>query len=222
VVMNNNTDLYQLCEFASNYCVGMEGNVSKKQSDIFFIKSSGSKLKNITDSDIVSYDFNGNQLDNFNKKGSMEINFHKFFLSFDEINFVCHTHPINTLKILCTHLIEKFSECRLFPDQVIFNGKKTLVIPYKTPGEELFNEIKNKVNNELHLTKTLPKLILLENHGIITCGKTIDECMVLTEICEKSAEIFLSTYDKNPKYLNDNDINILIKDNNEKYRLEQL
>jgi ribulose-5-phosphate 4-epimerase/fuculose-1-phosphate aldolase len=132
---------------------------------------------------------------------------------------VCHTHPTNTLKILCSDNIYDFSVYRLFPDQVIFNDKKSCVIPYANPGEELFKHIEDIVNKFIESEKFFPKLILLKNHGIITCGKTIEECVVATEICEKSAEIFLSGVDKmNMTYLSDLDINKLINDENEKYR----
>ena len=139
----------------------------------------------------------------------MELNFHKFLLKHEEINYVCHTHPTNTLKILCSDNIYDFSVYRLFPDQVIFNDKKSCVIPYANPGEELFNHIEDMVNKFIESEKFFPKLILLKNHGIITCGKTI----------EKSAEIFLSGVDKmNMTYLSNLDINKLINDENEKYR----
>ena len=63
-----------------------------------------------------------------------------------------------------------------------------------------------------------PKLILLENHGIIACGKTIGECIVSTDICEKSAEIFTV----NSKFLTKDDIKELVEDKQEKYRQNQL
>jgi ribulose-5-phosphate 4-epimerase/fuculose-1-phosphate aldolase len=60
---------------------------------------------------------------------------------------------------------------------------------------------------------------LLENHGIIACGKTVDECVVITEICEKSAEIFIDTIKlKSVNYLTNSEIDKLLNDENEKYR----
>jgi len=217
--MDKHKDLKLLGKKIEKFVVGAEGNISKKEGDLFFIKSSGSFLNNLTDDDIVCYDFLGNQKDNLGKKGSMELNFHRFLLKHEEINYVCHTHPTNTLKILCSDNIYDFSVYRLFPDQVIFNDKKSCVIPYANPGEELFKHIEDIVNKFIESEKFFPKLILLKNHGIITCGKTIEECVVATEICEKSAEIFLSGVDKmNMTYLSDLDINKLINDENEKYR----
>ena len=122
-------NLLKLSKNISNYCVGMEGNISGKIKEndhtYFTIKASGSKLSTLTYDDLVDFDFNGNQLTNHKKKGSMELSFHQFLLSFDGINYVSHSHPPNTLKILCTDYSKDFSVKRLFPDQVIFNGKKS-------------------------------------------------------------------------------------------------
>jgi L-fuculose-phosphate aldolase len=203
----------------SQFVVGAEGNVSKKEGDVFFIKSSGSFLKNLDDSDIVCYDFLGNQKCNFGKRGSMELEFHMFLLKQTDINYVCHTHPTNTLKILCSDFAEEFSNKRLFPDQVIFNDKKSCLIPYETPGKELFTSIEYNVNNFIKTHNFFPKLILLKNHGIIACGKSVNECITITEICEKSAEIFLGCRGLSSiNYLTDNEVEKLINDKNEKYR----
>jgi ribulose-5-phosphate 4-epimerase/fuculose-1-phosphate aldolase len=212
-------DLIKLSRLASKYCVGMEGNSSMKIDDYLLIKASGSKLNTLTKNDLVKYDLLGNQIDNFNKKGSMELGFHIFLLQQENINFVLHTHPINTLKILCSQYTNDFANNRLFPDQVVFNGKKTCVIPYAKPGDELTEAIKKHVNIFMELNKEFPKLILLENHGVIACGKTIEECVIITEICEKAAEIFVdSILLGGINYLTQTQVEDLIIDKNEKYR----
>jgi len=215
----NLEELIELSKHSSKYCVGMEGNVSCKKNDTIFIKASGTKLKESSISNLVSFDFIGNQLTNFSKKGSMELSFHTYLLSFEEINYVSHTHPINTLKILCSDFAEEFSERRIFPDQVIFNGKKSCLISYETPGEELTEVIKKEVSLYIYSENTFPKLILLKNHGIISCGKSIEECMVINEICEKSAEIFLgSKILGSLNFLNDEQVDVLLNDKQEIYR----
>lgn len=217
--MINNEDLKILSKSVSKFVVGAEGNVSKKSNNLIYIKSSGSSLKDLDDSDIVCYDFYGNQVNNFTKKGSMELSFHMFLLKQKNINYVCHTHPVNTLKILCSDFSEEFSNKRFFPDQVVFNGKKSCLIPYKKPGNELFKYIEENVSSFQEKEKFFPNLILLKNHGIITCGKSIEECIRITEICEKSAEIFLGCLNlKSINYLSDVDIDNILKDENEKYR----
>jgi L-fuculose-phosphate aldolase len=194
----------------------MEGNISKKTNDGIIIKASGSNLRNLSESDLVSYNFKGEQTNNHNKKGSMELSFHLYLLENYNIKYVAHTHPTNTLKILVSDNINEFADKRLFPDQVIFNGKKSCIIPYSLPGQPLTDTIKIYLNRFIEEENYFPNLILLKNHGIIVCGNSIEECIYGTEICEKSAEIFLTNYTRN--YLSDTEINELINDEQEKYR----
>jgi hypothetical protein len=137
----------------------------------------------------------------------------------ENINFISHTHPTNTLKILCTQHIDTFANYRLFPDQVVFNGKKSCIVPYAKPGDELTEAIKTHVNLFIKINNEFPKLILLKNHGIIACGKTTEECLIISEICEKAAEIFIgSNLLGNINFLPTFQINSLIFDEKEKYR----
>jgi len=217
---NKNKKLIKLSKLISKYCVGMEGNVSTIDYDGFLIKASGSRLDSMTYEDIVKYDWQLNQITNFHTKGSLEIGFHYFLLSTNQVSYVAHSHPINTLKILCSKRAYEFAEDRIFPDQVVFNGKKSCIVPYRTPGNELAEAVKESVDNFIVTNNFFPKLILLMNHGIIACGNSVEECSIITDICEKSAEIFLST-DYCYK-LSTSDINKLLNDKNEKYRQGQL
>lgn len=211
--------ILELSKSVSKHCVGFEGNVSAKYKDGLIIKASGKNLKTLTKKDLIFFDFKGNQLSNFKKRGSMELSFHTYLLNFDKINYISHTHPTNTVKILCSDMGELFAGNRLFPDQVIFNGKKSCFIPYAKPGEELTKLIKDKVTLFIEEEKYFPKLILLQNHGIICCGETIEECIMSTDICEKSAEIFIGSHNLgNIHFLTEMDINNLIVDKNEIYR----
>jgi L-fuculose-phosphate aldolase len=198
----------------------MEGNVSiKLNKKYFLIKASGSKLNNIKKNEIILCGFDGKQKNNFNKKPSMEYGFHSYLLGFDEVNCVSHTHPPNVMKILCTKNSKKFSDTRLFPDQVIFNGVKSCLIPYGKPGEDLNNLIKLHLSKFLKKEKYFPKVILLQNHGIITCGKNVSECIMSNDICEKSAEIFNGSFITGKlTTLNKKEIDSLITDKLELYR----
>jgi L-fuculose-phosphate aldolase len=217
------SDLLTLSNHVSKYCVGMEGNVSAKVDGGLLIKSSGSKLYKLSKDDLVHFNFKGEQLNNFDRKGSMELGFHIFLMGFDGVNFISHTHPSNTLKILSTDLSKTFSNNRIFPDQVIFNGKKSCLVPYAKPGSDLTEVIKICVNSFIKEEGYFPKLILLQNHGIISCGKSIDECIIVSDICEKSAEIFIgSKLLGNQKFLTKYEISELVDDDNEKYRQELL
>jgi L-fuculose-phosphate aldolase len=211
--------LIELSKGVSKFCIGMEGNISAKTNNGLLIKASGSKLYNLRENDLVSFDMSGNQLSNFDKRGSMELGFHSFLLSFEEIRYISHTHPSNTLKILCSDLCESFSRNRIFPDQVVFNAAKSCLVPYSKPGDDLTDSIKECVNIFIKDEGYFPKLILLKNHGIIACGKTVDECVMISEICEKAADIFIGAVSLGQiNFLSDNQINELSFDKNEKYR----
>ncbi len=212
--------LINLSKKISKYCIGMEGNISAKTENGLIIKASGATLSELSYDDLVEFDLNGNQISNIYRKGSMELSFHIFLLGFEGINYIAHTHPINTLKILCSDMCELFSSNRLFPDQVVFNGIKSCLVPYAKPGVDLTNIIKISVNEFIEKEDYFPKLILLKNHGIITCGETIDECIISTDMCEKSAEIFVGSISLGRKinFLSDEESNDLVMDKNEKYR----
>lgn len=212
--------IISLSKEVSKYCIGMEGNVSAKTKNGLLIKASGARLSELSHDDLVEFDMKGNQLSNPSKRGSMELSFHTFLLGFEDINYVSHTHPTNTLKILCSEMCELFAYNRMFPDQVVFNGKKSCLVPYAKPGEELTKIISESVNSFIEKEGYFPKLILLKNHGIITCGKTIDECIISTDMCEKSAEIFVGSISLGRRmcFLSDKESNDLVEDKNEKYR----
>jgi len=210
-------DLISLSKQVSKFCIGMEGNISAKTNSGLLIKASGARLNSLSIDDLVEFDLVGNQLSNLSKRGSMELSFHTFLLGFDNINYISHTHPTNTLKILCSDMIESFASNRLFPDQVVFNGKKSCLVPYAKPGDELTKMIEISVHSFIETEGYFPKLILLKNHGIITCGKTIGECIISTEMCEKSAEIFMGA-GLGVSFLSDSESNDLVIDKNEKYR----
>lgn len=217
--MNTNEDLIYLSKKISKFVVGIEGNTSKKNELGLSIKSSGSKLESLSSEDIVDFDLEGNQLNNFKRRGSMELGFHLYLLSQKNIKYVAHTHPVNVLKILSSNFCELFSNNRFFPDQVIFNGKKSCLVPYSKPGNDLTNSIKKSVTEFELQEGFFPKLILLKNHGIIACGETVDECIIISEICEKSAEIFLGSLNVGRiNFFKEREIMELINDENEIYR----
>jgi L-fuculose-phosphate aldolase len=191
--INEKQNLISLGKSLSKFVVGMEGNISKKIKSSFIIKSSGAELGDLTENSLITYNKKWQQVDNHKNFPSMEIGFHKFLLNFNNVNVVSHTHPTNTMKILCSKKSKKFSNYRIFPDQVVFNGIKSCLVPYATPGEDLTNIIIKKVNKFIKNEGFFPKLILLENHGIIACGKNENECIIITEICEKAAEIFVGS-----------------------------
>ena len=186
-------ELLDLAYCVSSQTICGEGNVSmREEGDTFLIKASGTTLDTLDYEDLVRCDLDGNPLSDEEKKPSMEVAFHAwFYRTFPDINFVSHTHPTNTVKILCSSRFSTFASQRMFPDQVVRNGARSCMVPYATPGPLLKNAI------DIHLTEFIkrenwfPKLILLQNHGIITASASAKECAISALMCEKSAEIYI-------------------------------
>lgn len=219
-ILNTEAQLITLSHAVSKFTVGMEGNVSARINEQeFLIKASGTCLDTLATNDLVLCNNDGKQLSNFTKKPSIETSFHAWFYHTFDINYIAHTHPTNTLKILCSSMANKFSIVRLFPDQVVFNGKISCVIPYAHPGECLMTQIEKHVENFLKKENFFPKLILLENHGIICTGSTTKECIIQSEICEKAAEVFIGSINLGMlNTLSDESIEKIKVDKNEIYR----
>ena len=213
-------DVLDLAKKVSKYTIAGEGNVSIRDGDTMLIKASGSTLETMTDEDLVRCNLDGNALDDEKKKPSMEVSFHAWILkSFPEIKCVCHTHPTNTNKILCSGDITDFASKRLFPDQVVRNGIISCVVPYATPGILLREEIKKSVLEFIVDNGFFPKLILLKNHGIITASTSVQEAIVSTLMCEKSAEIFIGAKMlNNIQFLTPEEVAAVDTNPSEKYR----
>jgi ribulose-5-phosphate 4-epimerase/fuculose-1-phosphate aldolase len=210
------SNLLKLAKEVSKHVVGYEGNISGRLNDGFYIKASGTSLVNLNEDSIVYCNFDGSYNNN-NLRPSIETGFHRWIYQNTNVNYISHTHPVNTLKILCSRQAENFAKKRLFPDQVVFNGLESCLVDYYHPGEELLEAISIKIKYYLQKYNSVPKLILLKNHGVITLGDNIDQCVISTDICEKSAEIFLgSIFD--PIYLKDSDTYKLDSDEKEKFR----
>jgi ribulose-5-phosphate 4-epimerase/fuculose-1-phosphate aldolase len=142
----------------------------------------------------------------------MEASFHSVIYKHSNNTVIAHTHPVNTLKILCSDRINEFAENRLFPDHVVFNGQQSYVIPYVTPGEKLAESIAQKIIE----IGGCPGLFLLQNHGIICCAKSVGHAIVMTEICEKAAEVFLGC--PRPKFLTAFEVDDIRRNEDEHYR----
>lgn len=196
--------------------MGAEGNVSYRTDTGFYIKKSGTSLN---DGSLVRCDIDGKPMSEYGRP-SMEVGFHSWIYKNSDHQVIAHTHPINTLKILCTDWIKAFATKRFFPDHVVFNGASSCVVPYATPGEDLVKAIELAV--EKH--GSFPNLFLLQNHGIICCAKSNEEALVMTEICEKAAEVLIGsiTLSDDINALSDGAISNILNHEGEAYRNENL
>jgi len=123
---------------------------------------------------------------------TIEALFHAWLLQLDGVNFVAHCHPEGCLQILCSPAAERFAEYRMFPDEILSTGPQSALVPYYEPGAPLAREIRAKVN--LYVRRSIgrpPRLILLQNHGIIALGSTPQNVLSTVLMAEKAARVFV-------------------------------
>jgi rhamnose utilization protein RhaD (predicted bifunctional aldolase and dehydrogenase) len=111
--------------------------------------------------------------------------------AFEQIQVAAHTQPIAVNQVLCSPRARQFADRRNLPHEILACGQASVLVPFFPPGLPLAKEIKRKIVLWRDRYKIVPKLILLQNHGMIALGESIDEVVMITEMTVKFAEIFL-------------------------------
>lgn len=124
-------------------------------------------------------------------KPSVEALFHAYFLTLPGVDFVGHTHATTVNGILCSPRARDFAENRLFPDEVVCCGPASVFIPYTDPGLPLAVVIRDGTTKFIGKHGLAPRVVLLENHGIITLGSTTKAVLAAMLMAEKAAQIFV-------------------------------
>ncbi|MDB6068172.1 MAG: aldolase [Pedosphaera sp.] len=190
-----------------------EGNTSVRlSSETFIVKASGSTLATLREEDVVEckasvlLDLMGqanstdaeveralmaSRTDEREKKPSVEALFHAWLLTLPGIEFVGHTHAPAVNRLLCSPRAREFAEKRIVPDEIVCCDVESVIVPYTDPGLKLAQAI--RVQTEAFMKKhgRPPRVVLLENHGIITIGRTPESVMAAMLMAEKTAEIWI-------------------------------
>ena len=123
-------------------------------------------------------------------KPSVEALFHAHLLSLPGVNFVGHAHPVAANALLCSPRAREFAEHRLCPDEIVCCGPASVLVPYVDPGVPLARAIRDAVTAFIHARSLPPRIILLENHGVIALGATANAVLAAMLMTEKAARIF--------------------------------
>jgi rhamnose utilization protein RhaD (predicted bifunctional aldolase and dehydrogenase) len=125
------------------------------------------------------------------KKPSVEAIFHAYLLTLPGVNYVGHTHPVAVNSLLCSRHARAFARRRLFPDEIVCCGVESVFVPYTDPGLKLSQAIKYSVEDYIGRISRAPRVILLENHGLVALGATPEAVLAATLMAVKAAEIFV-------------------------------
>jgi len=107
------------------------------------------------------------------------------------VRFVAHTQPVAINQILCSPRARQFADRRHLPHEVLVGGQASVLVPFAPPGLPLAREVKRRIGLWQDRYKAIPRIILIQNHGMIALGSSVEEVLMRTEMTVKFAEIFL-------------------------------
>lgn len=125
---------------------------------------------------------------------SVETVLHAIALQLEGVSFVGHTHPTAVNAILCSQKAEEAISGRLFPDEIVYCGPAPIYIPYTDPGVPLARTFRAAIGRYLDEYLERPKVILMQNHGLIALGRTASEVENITAMYVKTARVILGVH----------------------------
>lgn len=226
-------------------CILAEGNTSAKISaSQFAVKASGCSLATLAPTDVTLCDTSkildlltkkslkdeavdhallDARIDPKAKKPSVEAVFHAWLLSLDNVLYVGHCHSTAANQVLCSPRARDFAERRLFPDEIVCCGPASVFIPYVDPGLPQAREIRDRTNAFIQQNGANPRLILLQNHGIIAIGNSPNAVLACTLMADKAAAIFMGAAALGgPNFLTVQHVERIAGRPDEAYRQQQL
>ncbi len=211
VALSNNLGKPEL-----DYIILGEGNTSAQaDEDTFWVKASGYQMRTIgrdgfvrasrkkvleileqssLSDDEVKQRLQQAKVDQSTSHPSVETVLHAICLELEGVNFVGHTHPTAINSVTCSAAFETAVSGNLFPDQIVVCGPAPVVVPYVDPGIPLARKVQTLINLYLDEYGESPKVILMQNHGLIALGRTPQQVENITAMAVKSARVLLGTY----------------------------
>lgn len=235
-----------LGEPSRGFAILGEGNTSARCSqDTFYVKASGTSLSTIDKDGFVKVSMTKvlSILDDPNagdeevtkvfqealveegetRRPSVEAILHAILLRVPEYSYVGHTHPTHTNKLLCSNKAEEAAMGRIFPDQVVSMGAKSVFVPYVDPGLVLAREVRARFERFVEVEGVLPRAIMMQNHGLIVMGDSPKAVTSCTEMAEKTSEVIAGTYALGgPRFMTEREVERIYTRPDEAYRLKAI
>lgn len=141
------------------------------------------------------------------RRPSDDASIYSYLFTFEGVRFAAHTQPIEINQILCSPRARQFSDRRTYHDEIAACGISSVLVPYMDPGLTLGRELKRKVLLWRDRHKLVPKLVLIQNHGMIVLGNSPEEVLASIEMTIKAAEIFIgASFLGGPVFLTPNNV----------------
>ena len=172
-------DHFQMTDIVWNHITSK----TSTNKETFLINKFGLRYDEITASNLLEIDLEGNVI-----SGDGEINYTGYVIhgavhkAKKNIHCVMHTHTRAGLAISCLKegLKPIFQDAAIFHNRVSYHDWQGM----STEVEECKDIAKNLGNN---------KVMILRNHGLLTCGETIGEAFILMYYLDKACKNQLDT-----------------------------
>ncbi|MGC8661349.1 MAG: class II aldolase/adducin family protein [Nitrososphaeria archaeon] len=160
------------------YVEGREGNLSARTHEGIIVKSTNVFMQHATPADYSLISMDGKLIRG--NEPSSEYRMHlEIYRRSKDVNFIVHTHPINTLVYadFTDRIVTTLTESKLYFSSYV------PVLPVIEPGtQDLANAVASSIA-EGH------EGIVLRKHGLVTVGVTLDVAVMRTIAIEKESRI---------------------------------
>lgn len=193
-----------------------EGNTSARaDADSFWVKASGAHLATAgpegyvrcrfsvvldflasseSSDEAVTATLTAAALEPPGRRPSVETMMHAFLLSQPGVEFVGHSHPTAVNALTCSVRGEELA-CggRMTAEEVVFCGAATAWVPYTDPGIGLARAVRDSVQRFQDARGETPRVLLVQNHGLIVTGRNPQEVLTSTQMTVKSVRVLQGT-----------------------------
>ncbi|MBT4510742.1 MAG: class II aldolase/adducin family protein [Chloroflexi bacterium] len=169
---------------------GHSGNISARiEPNVFLISAGGTDLGNLKQDDLLRCLIDSEKCENM-KSPSMETGLHKgIYRSFTEALAVIHSQPFYSTIVACSNMEIKTD---FLPEAMAYliNIER---VPYHHAGSvELARATAAKAQTS--------HVLLLENHGVICWGASLDEALLMTETLEFVCRLLVTSRQSNVEF----------------------
>jgi len=187
-----------------------EGNTSRLLDDgRLVVKASGARMRDATAEDFVAVEveplvallddphatqddltaaLDAGVVDGRRRRGSIETLVHVAVQAVAPAAYVAHTHPTEVVGLLASvHAEDAFAQAA-YSDEAVVLGRP-LFVPYAQPGLDLGRVYYQRLREYADREGSLPRLVLLANHGIVAVAPSAEGAEGISEMAVKAAAV---------------------------------
>lgn len=184
--------------FDRGYVVGSAGNISVKLEDGTYLATpTGSSFGSLVAEEISHFDADGKLLSG--KKPTKEVFFHMAcYEVHPEVRAVVHLHSTYSTLLASMEGLQDGMPLRPFTPYFVMRVGAVGIMPYRKPGDK---RMADDVREKRAYTS-----LLMANHGLVICRKTLTDAVQSAEEFEETAKLWYLAQSLPVRYLNEKEI----------------